>query len=43
MDYAKRIKELRLKMLLTQIEFAKLLGVSYTKYVDGKKESLNQL
>ena len=29
MNYAQAIKELRLKMLLTQTEFAELLGVKY--------------
>jgi DNA-binding XRE family transcriptional regulator len=29
MDYAKEIKKLRQKMLLTQVEFAAFLGVSF--------------
>ncbi len=29
MDYGKTIKELRLKMLMSQAEFAKKMGVSY--------------
>ena len=39
MNYAKTIKELRLKMLLTQMEFAAYLGVSFesvNRWENGK-------
>lgn len=41
MDYSKIIKELRLKLLLTQTEFAELLGVSFesvNRWENGKNE-----
>jgi len=41
MDYAKAIKELRLKLLLTQTEFAELLKVSFesvNRWENGKNE-----
>ena len=41
MDYAKAIKKLRLKLLLTQVEFANLLEVSFesvNRWENGKNE-----
>lgn len=41
MEYSKIIKELRLKMLLTQTEFAHYLGVSFesvNRWENGKNE-----
>ena len=41
MDYSNLIKELRNKMLLTQTEFADLLGVSFgsvNRWENGKNE-----
>ncbi len=40
-DYSKAIKELREKMLLSQVEFAELLGVSYAsvnRWENGQHE-----
>ncbi len=40
-DYARAIKELRTKMVLSQEEFAKVLGVSFTsinRWENGKHE-----
>ena len=42
-DYSKAIKELREKMLLSQVEFAQLLGVSLRQLIDGKMDNMNQL
>lgn len=39
MDYAKLVKKLRDKLILSQYEFAELLGVSYTtvsRWENGK-------
>lgn len=39
MDWANKIKELRLKLLLTQTEFGELVGVGFTsinRYENGK-------
>lgn len=41
MDYSKAIKQLRLKLLLTQTEFAELLEVSFesvNRWENGKNE-----
>jgi putative transcriptional regulator len=41
MNYAKLIKKLREKLILSQIEFASLLGISYTtvsRWESGKHE-----
>lgn len=41
MDYAKLVKKLRDKLILSQYEFAELLGVSYTtvsRWENGKYE-----
>lgn len=41
MDYAKLIKELRKKLILSQTEFASLLGISYTtvsRWESGRHE-----
>ncbi|MCF7930966.1 MAG: helix-turn-helix domain-containing protein [Acholeplasmataceae bacterium] len=41
MDYPKKIKQLRLKLIMTQQEFARMLGVSYesvNRWENGKNE-----
>lgn len=42
MNYPEAIKRLRHKMILTQTEFAKMLGVSFGLSTDGNLESMNQ-
>ena len=43
MDYQKLIKDLREKLILSQEDFAKLLGVSFSTVIDGKPQNMIQL
>ena len=42
MDYQRLVKELRLKLILSQQEFADLLNVSFRPLIDGKLENTSQ-